>query len=145
VQRSAKCRKHNALYERISAQLCILQKGCTRLAPASDKVYPLLAQDRWFSPSTPVSSTTKTFRHAIAEILLKVALVFNNYVQALYFNIVHNKRIMISELSIDSSQSDIVYSIIHLRPFSFSLLKVELQSMDLVWFQRICLFARGKV
>jgi hypothetical protein len=39
----------------------------------------------------------------------------------LYFNIVHNKRIMISELSTDSSQSDIVYSIIHLRPFTFSL------------------------
>jgi hypothetical protein len=30
--------------------------------------------DRWFSPGTPVSSTTKTGRHDIAEILLKVAL-----------------------------------------------------------------------
>jgi hypothetical protein len=29
---------------------------------------------RWFSPSTPVSSTNKTGRHDIAEILLKVAL-----------------------------------------------------------------------
>jgi hypothetical protein len=29
---------------------------------------------RWFSPGTPVSSTTKTGRHYIAEILLKVAL-----------------------------------------------------------------------
>jgi hypothetical protein len=34
----------------------------------------LLAQDRWFSPGTPASSTTKTGRHDIAEILLKVAL-----------------------------------------------------------------------
>jgi hypothetical protein len=31
-------------------------------------------QGRWFSPSTPVSSTNKTDRHDITEILLKVAL-----------------------------------------------------------------------
>jgi hypothetical protein len=37
-------------------------------------VYQLLAQGRWFSPGTPASSTTKTGRHDIAEILLKVAL-----------------------------------------------------------------------
>jgi hypothetical protein len=47
------------------------KKGCTRLATASDKVYQLLAHGRWFSPA---SSTTKTGRHDIAEILLKVAL-----------------------------------------------------------------------
>jgi hypothetical protein len=29
---------------------------------------------QWFSPGTPVSSTNKTDRHDIAEILLKVAL-----------------------------------------------------------------------
>ena len=29
---------------------------------------------RWFSPNTPVSSTNKTDRHDIAEILLKLAL-----------------------------------------------------------------------
>jgi hypothetical protein len=34
----------------------------------------LLAHGRWFSPGTPASSTTKTSRHNIAEILLKVAL-----------------------------------------------------------------------
>jgi len=34
----------------------------------------LLAHGRWFSPGTPASSTTKTGRHVIAEILLKVAL-----------------------------------------------------------------------
>ena len=50
------------------------KKGCTRLAAASDKVYQLLAQGRWFSLGTPASSTTKTGRHDIAEILLKVAL-----------------------------------------------------------------------
>jgi hypothetical protein len=34
----------------------------------------LLAQGLWFSPDTPASSTTKTGRYDIAEILLKVAL-----------------------------------------------------------------------
>jgi hypothetical protein len=53
----------------VRALLCKLQKGCTRLA--SDKVYQLLAHGRWFSPA---SSTNKTGRHDIAEILLKVAL-----------------------------------------------------------------------
>jgi hypothetical protein len=41
---------------------------------ASDKVYQLLAHGRWFSLGTPASSTTKTGRHDIAEILLKVVL-----------------------------------------------------------------------
>jgi len=40
-------------------------------AAASDKVYQLLAQGRWFSPA---SSITKSIRHDIAEILLKVVL-----------------------------------------------------------------------
>jgi hypothetical protein len=51
-----------------------LQKGSTRLAAASDKVYQLLAHDRWFSQGTPASST-KTGRHDIAEILLKVIAI----------------------------------------------------------------------
>ena len=41
---------------------------------ASDKVYQLLAHSRWFSLCTPAFSTTKTCRHDITEILLKVAL-----------------------------------------------------------------------
>jgi len=53
------------------------KKGCTRLA-ASDKVYQLLAHGRWFSPGTPTSSTIKTGRHNIAEILLKVELNTKN-------------------------------------------------------------------
>ena len=47
------------------------KKGCTWLAAASDKVYQLFAHRRLFSPA---SSTTKTGRHDIAEILLKIAL-----------------------------------------------------------------------
>jgi hypothetical protein len=62
----------------VRARLCKLQKGCTRLVAASDKVYQLLAHGRWFSPGTPASSTTKTYQHDIAEILLKVALNTNN-------------------------------------------------------------------
>ena len=54
------------------------KKGCTRLAAACDKVYQLLADGQWFSPGTPVSSTTKTGHHDIAEILLKVALNHQN-------------------------------------------------------------------
>ena len=50
------------------------KKRCTRLTAASDKAYQLLAHGRWFSPGTPASSTTKTGRHVIAEVLLKVAL-----------------------------------------------------------------------
>jgi hypothetical protein len=61
-------------YAWVRSRLCNLQKGCTRLVAASDKVYQLLVHGRWFSPGTPISSTTKTGRHDIAEILLKVAL-----------------------------------------------------------------------
>ena len=50
------------------------KKRYARLAAASDKVYQLLAHGRWFSQGTPASSNTKTGRHDIAEILLKVAL-----------------------------------------------------------------------
>ena len=53
---------------------CKLPKRYTRLAAGSDKVYQLLVHYRWFSPATPASSTRKTGRHDIAEILLKVAL-----------------------------------------------------------------------
>jgi hypothetical protein len=48
--------------------------GALDSQPQVIKVYQLLANGRWFSPGTPASSTTKTGRHDIAEILLKVAL-----------------------------------------------------------------------
>jgi hypothetical protein len=67
----------------VRARLCKLQKGCTRLAAASDKVYQFVAHGRWFSPGTPASSTTKTGRHDIAEILLKVALNTINQIKYL--------------------------------------------------------------
>jgi hypothetical protein len=46
----------------------------------------LLANGRWFSPGTPVSSTTKTGRHDIAEVLLKVALITKNQINLRFFN-----------------------------------------------------------
>ena len=54
---------------------CKLQKGCTGLAAAMEKVYQLLVHGRRFSLGTLASSTIKTGCHDIAEILLKV--VFN--------------------------------------------------------------------
>ena len=54
----------------------------TPLAAASDKVYQLLVHGRWFSAGTPASSTTKTGRHDIAEILLKVALSTINQIKS---------------------------------------------------------------
>jgi hypothetical protein len=54
------------------------KKGCTRLAAASDKVDQLFAHGRWCSPGTTASSATKTGRHDITEILLKVALNTKN-------------------------------------------------------------------
>jgi hypothetical protein len=62
----------------VRARLCKLQKGCTRLVFACDQVYQLLVHGQCFSPGTPVSSITKTGRHDIAEILLKVALNTKN-------------------------------------------------------------------
>jgi hypothetical protein len=52
---------------------------------ASNKAYQLLAHGRWFSPGTPASSTTKTGRHDIDEILLKVALSTKNHIKLYYW------------------------------------------------------------
>ena len=49
----------------------LIREGCTKLC---DKVYQWLATGWWFSLGPPVSSTSKTDRHDIAEILSKVAL-----------------------------------------------------------------------
>ena len=49
----------------------LIKARCTTLCY---KVCQWLTTDRWFSPGPLVSSTNKTDRHDIAEILLKVAL-----------------------------------------------------------------------
>jgi len=43
----------------------------------------LLDQGRWFSPDTPASSITKTGRHDIAEILLKMSLNTINQIKSI--------------------------------------------------------------
>jgi hypothetical protein len=48
-----------------------IRARCTTLC---DEVCQWLATGQWFSPGPPVSSTNKTDRHNIAEILLKLAL-----------------------------------------------------------------------
>ena len=79
----------------VRARLCKLQKGCTRLAAASDKVYHLLARGRWFSPGTPASPTTKTGRHDIAEILLKVALKHQKSInQSISVKVFNKKKLL---------------------------------------------------
>ena len=54
-------------------------KGAHESQPQVIKVYQLLAQGLWFTPGT---STTKTGRHDIAEILLKVALSTINQIKS---------------------------------------------------------------
>jgi hypothetical protein len=42
--------------------------------PLCEKVVQRLAKGQWFTPGAPISSTNRTDRHDITEILLKVAL-----------------------------------------------------------------------
>ena len=68
----------NSTFNTISVvSLCKLQKRVH--STPSRKVYQLISHGRWFSPA---SSTTKTGRHDIAEILLKVALNTINQIKS---------------------------------------------------------------
>ena len=49
-----------------------------------DKVCQWIATGWWFSPGTPVSSTNKTDRHDMTEILLKVVLNTINQINHFY-------------------------------------------------------------
>ena len=82
----------------IHTRLCKLQKRCTRLTAASDKVYQLLAHGRWFSSGTPASSTTKTGCDDIAEILLTVVLNTKNQIKSNHIkaHLVDNCRFIVS-------------------------------------------------
>jgi hypothetical protein len=62
-------------------------KGALESQPQVIKVYQLIAHGRWFSPGSPASSTTKTGRHDIAEILLKVALSTINQTKSNQYNV----------------------------------------------------------
>ena len=62
------------IFTLLAMALSVLRFTASDYPFGSDKVYQLLAHGWWFSPGTPASSTTKTGRHDIAEILLKVGL-----------------------------------------------------------------------
>ena len=54
---------------------CIFAGGCyLLLLTLYDKICRWLAEGQWFFTGTPVTSTNKTDRHDITEILLKVEL-----------------------------------------------------------------------
>ena len=71
-----------------------------------DKVCQCLATGRWFSPLTPVSSTYKTDRHEITEILLKVAL-----------NTINHK--LTKQKHLKTSNSSAIVSICNTYSFSY--------------------------
>jgi hypothetical protein len=99
------------------------KKWCTRLAVASDKAYQLLAHGRWFSPGTPASSTTKTGRHDIAEILLKVALKHKKINQSInrFLSILFYRSI---KLIFTSTKSVIVY---------YTITALERDQYEVLW------------
>jgi hypothetical protein len=71
----------------------------------------LLAHRRWFSPGTPASSTTKTGRHDIAEILPKVAL--NTKKQSINHEKIIKKKPEYPERTTDDEQA--TCKLYHLR------------------------------
>ena len=74
---------------------------CTILC---DKVCQWLATSRWFSP---VSSTNKTDRHDITEILFKVALSTIKQTNSRLFNILYHESMVIEDIF------EIIYNISH--------------------------------
>jgi hypothetical protein len=79
------------------------------------------AHGRWFSLGTPASSTTKTGRHDIAEILLKVGLNTINQIksnqinQSYAFNIMQNDYSNVISQNAKMCFTDIVGVLYHLR------------------------------
>ena len=109
----------------VRARLCKLQKRCTRLATASNKVYQLLSHGLWFSPGTPASSTTKTGRHDIAEILLKVALKHQKSInQNLYITCCRKTHAIIPYMK--TKYQDLENTLkIQLKPLSFQYIHLR--------------------
>jgi hypothetical protein len=68
------------------------KKGCTRLTATSDKSLPVACPWLVVLSGYSASSTTKTGRHDIAEILLKVALNTKNQSIYSYVNILNSQK-----------------------------------------------------
>ena len=67
----------------VRAPLCNYKKGALNSQSQVIKFTSCLPMVGGFSPGTPASSTTKTGRHDIAEVLLKVALNTINQIKSL--------------------------------------------------------------
>jgi len=60
-----------------------------------DKVWQWLATGLWFSPGSPVSTTNKSDRHDIPDILLKVLLNIINQIKPIYVDAFSSDRFWI--------------------------------------------------
>ena len=120
----------------VRARLCKLQKGCTRLAKASDTVYELFAHAQWFSPSTLASSTTKTSRHDIAEILLKVVLNTKNQSIKSFIYLYIQKDIMPSIQTCRLCILDLTLLVLCLFDFYRELINTN-QTHFMYWYARL--------
>ena len=67
----------------VRARLCKLQK-IVHMQPQVNKVYQLFARGRWFSSGTPLSSTTKTGLHDIAENGVKHKIIQSNRLKTIF-------------------------------------------------------------
>ena len=82
-----------------------LRQGVPVQNTLCDKVCQWLAAGMWFSPGTLVSSTNKTGRHDITEILLKVALIKHNNPTSVYLLTWFNFVLLMHINSIKSTSS----------------------------------------
>ena len=109
-----------------------IRARCTTLC---DKVCQWLATGRWFSLGPPVSSTNKTDRHDITEILLKV--VINTIKQTI-------KQTYIV-IYIEVGHTAFVYNKTDRHDITEILLKVALNNINIkLWFQVILYTLRRK-
>jgi hypothetical protein len=90
----------------VRARLCKLQKGCNRLAAASDKVYQLLAHGRWFSPST---QKYKNPNIIIKFYVLCTFCTLIPFVNVLYYPLTSNCCERIRIIYLDSKANYLIY------------------------------------
>lgn len=57
---------------------------CTQFVLCDNVFFQLLVSGHWYCPGTPVYSTNTTYRHNIADILLKLAISIHNLNPLLY-------------------------------------------------------------
>ena len=123
-----------------------IRARCTALC---DKVCQWLATGRWFSPGHPVSSTNKTDRQDIPDILLKVALntikqpkqtnkQFNQLTVVVYMKYLHLQMWMHSseQQSLSNGYIDMIDMLNSY--IQHSILQLTIRHQD--WQNIICLY-----